>query len=169
MLVSALGVLAACEVGPKLGGAAGVLEAPPPVSLTGVVFEGYRMGERDVEVRAAAAEIDNAERTARLRAVEIRFKDELRGDVEVRADRALLELDSDDFVLRGNVRGTTREGERFETAEVYYEQAGHRLWTDEPVRIFRGGLVLDGKGMEMDVSARRITLTGGVRMRSEGG
>lgn len=163
------GALVACLVACVPGGPE--LEPPAterllaPTVLRGVVVDGYRAAEREFQVRAARAEVETAHKVVRLRDVRIAFEEASRGSVEVRAERARLQLDRDDFVLRGDVVGQTGEGERFTTDELHYDAARHRLWTDRPVRVERSNLVLTGTGMEFDVAARRIRFSGHVEAR----
>ncbi len=154
-----------CGPAPDLAGLSGALQPPAPARLSGVVFESYSLGSREVEVRAARAEVDSVKRVVRLERVRIDFQDPTHGRVQVWANRADFLLDSDDFVLREQVEGSTAEGERFSTAQVRYEQAAQRLWTDQPVRLYRDNLVVEGEGMEIDLSTRRIRLTGRVKAR----
>ena len=130
-------LLLACQPPGDLLDYANGPHAPTPAQLRGVLFEGYAAGAREVEVRAARANLHPAERVVHLERVQIRFQDERRGQIHIDAERAELRLDSDDFMLHGRVEGSTTEGERFSTAEVRYEQASGRLWTDQPVRLYR--------------------------------
>jgi LPS export ABC transporter protein LptC len=155
----------ACGPAQDLAGFSASLGPPPPARLRGVVFEGYSAGAREVEVRAARAEVDYVGRVVRLQRVRIDFQDPQHGRIQVRAKRAEFLMDSDDFVLREQVEGSTDQGERFKTAQVHYEQAAQRLWTDQPVRLHREGLVVEGEGMEIDLSTRRIRLIGKVEAR----
>ncbi len=165
-IVLGAGLLAlACGPAQDLAGLSASLEQPAPARLRGVVFEGYSAGAREVEVRAARAEVDYVGRVVRLQRVRIDFQDPQHGRIQVQAKRAEFLLDSDDFVLREQVVGTTDRGERFSTAQVRYEQAAQRLWTDQPVRLHREGLVVEGEGMEIDLSTRRIRLMGKVEAR----
>ncbi len=160
------GLLAlACGPTQDLAGLSASLEQAAPPRFRGVVFEGYSAGDREVEVRAARAEVDDVGRVVRLERVRIDFQDPQHGRIQVRAKRAEFHLDSDDFVLREQVEGLTDEGERFTTAWVSYEQAAQRLWTDQPVRLHRDDLVVEGEGMEIDLSTRRIRLIGKVEAR----
>ena len=137
---------------------------PPSANLVGVSFEGFSAGSREVRVRAARARLDPLERVVHLSGVRIQFEDEQRGEVKLNAATALLRLDSDDFVLQGTVEGQTASGETFITAEVRYDRAGERLWTDQPVEVQRAGLLLRGDGMEMDLSSHRLKLVGDVHV-----
>jgi LPS export ABC transporter protein LptC len=137
--------------------------AMPPAQLENVVFEGYAAGSREAEVRARAAEVDANERRVELLGVRIALDDEQRGTVRIQAESAQFDLDADDFLLRDRVEGTTGRGEHFVTAEVSYEQAAQRLFTDQPVVVHRPDLTLRGDGMELDLETRTLTITGNVR------
>ncbi len=134
-----------------------------PARLEQVVFEGYRQGSLEVEVRAASAEVDPLERVARLRDVKISFADARRGAIVIRAEAARYDMRSDDFVLEGRVEGETGEGERFEARDVRYDAKREKLRSDEPVRVYRENLTLSGEGMEIDVATRRVKIEGKVR------
>jgi len=135
----------------------------PATTLRGVLFEGFRVGETEYEVRAASAEIDWNARLAQLSEVEIRFQEETRGPVHVRADSGVVDLERQNFQLVGDVQGTTERGERFFTERVRYEQATNSLLGDGPVRIERSGMVFVGRGMTIDLDGREVRFTGSVK------
>jgi LPS export ABC transporter protein LptC len=138
----------------------------PPVVLETVQFTGYRGDAQEFEVRAERADVHAEKQTAELHAVDIQFRESERGPLRVRADRAELNLASDDFVLHENVRGELGDGERFTTSEVRYVEATQSLHTDRAVRIERGRFSFQGKGMDIDVPTRRLSvveLTGETR------
>jgi LPS export ABC transporter protein LptC len=161
--------MTACGSSSDFGDVGSTKRSSPRAELRGVVFEGYSAGSRSVEVRATRAWVDPGSRTVDLQGVSIGFEDERRGEIHIQAESAQLRLDTDDFVLTGKVVGTTEEGERFTTAWVRYEQASERLWTDQPVILYRSNLRLKGGGMEMHLPTRRVRLTGDVRATVERG
>jgi LPS export ABC transporter protein LptC len=140
----------------------------PPAELEGVRFEGYRAGSRDIEVLATRASIDPSERIALLEHVRIRLRDPVRGDVSIRAERARLDLEADDFTLEGLVHGTIGEGQHFTTSEVRYDADRELLWTDRDVSVTRSNLQLEGRGMEVDLRERKLRIKGNVRTRLGG-
>lgn len=142
---------------------------PPPAVLENVVFEGYQAGSLQIQVRARLATIDAQTRRAELEQVRIDFDDPTDGPIQIRAERGQVDLEREDFILQGRVWGTIGEGQRFETAEVRYQADGERLWTDQPVTVTRGGMVLRGDGMEIDVPRQRIKIMGNVHTVLEGG
>ena len=135
----------------------------PETRLRGVLFEGFRVGQTEFEVRATHADIDWSARRANLRAVEIQFLSKDRGTIQVRSDTGSVDLESEDFELTGNVHGITSRGERFVTDEVRYRQATNSLHGSGDVRLEREGLVFVGRGMDIDLETREVRFTGKVR------
>ena len=66
------------------------------------------------------------------------------------------------------MRGTTEEGETFETEKVAYDAVDRVLRSETPVRVDRSNLRLRAEGMEIDVATRVLKLTGKVRAEIEG-
>jgi LPS export ABC transporter protein LptC len=139
----------------------------PPTLLRGVVFEGFRAGKSEFEVRAARADVDWVERVAHLHSVQIFFVTPERDSVQVEAERGLVDLDREDFELIGDVRGTTPDGERFRTDRVRFVEQTRELVGDSPVRVERSGLVFVARGMNVDLETRRIRFRGRVRATIE--
>lgn len=159
--IAAIGVVACGAEVPFAGTVESGIEAPPAV-LYGVDLDGYRAANHEVEVRAETAEVDSTTGSARLWKVRIRFEDAERGPVEVNAERAEVELGSDDFVLLGAVEGSVGRRERFYTQDLRYEREGERLWTDRPARLEGAQTVVRGQGLELDLKTRRLRLLGSV-------
>ena len=134
----------------------------PATTLRGVLFEGFRVGETEYEVRAVRAEVDWNERLAQLSEVEIRFREESRGPVHVRADSGVVDLERQNFQLVGNVQGTRVRSFDDDATPDGIELLALRLG-DGPVRIERSGMVFVGKGMTIDLDAREIRFTGSVK------
>ena len=163
-------MLGACGIDPEVGGPPAIgRQALPPAELTGVVFEGYAEGVRDLIISASRAEVDIEHGVARLDKVRISFAGEERGPTRISAPFAEFRLDSDDFVLSGGVRGSTQFGERFSTSEVRYDHASRKLRSASRVKVQRANLQLEAEGMEIDVASRTIRLTGKVQAEMQGG
>lgn len=161
-------LLAACRPVGDLSAAPGLPELERATELTGVVFEGYSLDLRDVEVRAASARFDLASNAIHLERVDVAFREDP-GLVELEADEGLVVMEREDFVLTGNVNGTTGGGERFYTEELRFDGAERRLWSESPVRVERAALTLRGDGMEVDLATLRLRFIGRVRATTGGG
>jgi len=64
--------------------------------------------------------------------------------------------------IRKNVVLTSSDGVRLETNVLRWTGAEKRLWTDEPVRLSRGGAVADGSALEVRMAEEYTTLGGRV-------
>jgi LPS export ABC transporter protein LptC len=70
--------------------------------------------------------------------------------------------DSKDVEIRRNVVLTSDDGLRIETTVLRWQAHDKRLWTDVPVRIFRDGTVIDGKGLDVQMDEETTTVQGRV-------
>jgi lipopolysaccharide export system protein LptC len=57
---------------------------------------------------------------------------------------------------------TSSDGIRLETNVLRWTGAEKRLWTDEPVRLSRGGAVVDGSALEVRTAEEYTTIAGRV-------
>lgn len=109
------------------------------------VFEGTgRTTLRNVELR-----VEEPGRTWTLVAEEGEMQERGREDREVEA--------------RKNVVLTSDDGLRLETSVLRWQQRARRIWTDAPVRITREGSVVEGRGLDVDMTGETTTIAGPVR------
>lgn len=159
-LAAALGLIlgAAIPVG-------AVTPSSPELRVTGMTFVGSRGSEREVVLRARRALFRPAERIADLEDVqaEVTHEGESRS-FTVNCERAELNLDSNDFIAEGDVRGETRSGQRYEAPWVRYEHETGVLYTDAPVRMEDVTGVFRGDGFRYHTRERRFQLLGGVQV-----
>jgi LPS export ABC transporter protein LptC len=64
--------------------------------------------------------------------------------------------------IRKNVVLTSSDGVRLETNVLRWQGAEKRLWTDEPVRLSRGGTITDGSALEVRMNEEYTILAGRV-------
>ncbi len=81
----------------------------------------------------------------------------------VRADEGDMMRDSKDVELRGHVVLETSDGLRLETDRLAWAAKEQRAWTNDPVTIHRGALVVRGSGFESRVNDGATTVRGRVR------
>ena len=81
----------------------------------------------------------------------------------VSADEGDMLRDSKDVELRGNVILETSDGLRVETARLAWTAKEQRAWTDQPVTIYRTGVIVRGQGFESRVNEEATTIKGRVR------
>jgi len=82
------------------------------------------------------------------------------GSWKVTSDEGDLVKDTRDVELRGNVVLVSSEGLRVETTVLRWNNAEGRVWTDQPVTIYKGAGVVTGFGLDARPS-EEITLVRG--------
>jgi LPS export ABC transporter protein LptC len=81
---------------------------------------------------------------------------------DVRCDRGELDVDTNDFLAEGDVRGTTGGGQRYTTTWVRYDHSRGLLFTDAPVAMEDGSGSFRGDGFRYDTRKRSFRLLGNV-------
>jgi LPS export ABC transporter protein LptC len=81
---------------------------------------------------------------------------------KVTSDEGDLIQDTRDVELRGNVVLVSSEGLRVETTVLKWMNADGRIWTEEPVTIYRSGGVVKGTGLDVTPSQEIATVRGRV-------
>lgn len=81
----------------------------------------------------------------------------------VSADEGDMLRDTRDVDLRGNVVLVTSDGLRLETTHLAWAAKEQRAWSNDPVTIYRGGIVARGQGFETRVKEEATTIKGRVR------
>jgi len=79
---------------------------------------------------------------------------------KVTGDEGDLAQDTRDVELRGRVVLVSSEGLRVETTVLRWSNAEGRVWTDQPVTVYKGGGVVKGTGLEVRPN-EEITLVRG--------
>jgi LPS export ABC transporter protein LptC len=81
----------------------------------------------------------------------------------VSGDEGDLFRDTKDVELRGHVVVVSSDGLRLETKRLNWAAKEQRAWTDQPVTIWRSGVVARGQGFESRVNDEVTTIKGRVR------
>jgi|SRR5215510_2341170 len=81
----------------------------------------------------------------------------------VSADEGEMTRETKDIELRGNVVLVTSDGLRLETPRLAWTAKEERAWTNDPVTIYRGGVVVRGRGFESRVKEEVTTIRGRLR------
>lgn len=163
---------------PSLAGLAAVLPllaAPPAAPAPEIESGGLRLsemtlvasrgGERELLLRSESATLDPETRRAVLWDVRAEVVDLESGRrFHIECDRAEVEIESQDFVAEGHVRGDTGEGQRFATESVRYDRAADLLSADTPVELIDATGSLRGDGFRYHVAEKRFEILGNVRV-----
>ena len=139
--------------------------AGPPMRLSGMTFAASNESVTDVLVKADSAVIDDATNTAHLETVEAEWAaSDGAASLELICDQGELDLETNDLIARGNVRGLLADGRRFTGPSLRYDRERGVAYTDAPVEIIEEGRILSGGGFEYRIRDRRLRLTAGARV-----
>lgn len=144
-------------------GIAGPLFAESPVlDVEQMTFVASRGPANELVLDATHARLDTARERVHLEEVHAVVEPGRdAGHFEIRCDEGELDLATNDFEARGNVRGQT-EGEReFQAPWVKYDHEKGLLFTDAPVTILEDAITYRGGGFQYFVRERRFKLLGG--------
>jgi LPS export ABC transporter protein LptC len=81
----------------------------------------------------------------------------------VNSDEGELARDSKDVELKGHVVVVSSDGLRLETHRLNWMAKEQRVWTDDPVTIWRSGMVVRGQGFESRAKEEVTTVKGRLR------
>lgn len=139
----------------------------PPLDLTGMTFVSSTDDDTEVVVRAETARYRPDADVADLDRVTAFVHPSPGKTIEIRCDEGTLNLDSNSFWARGNVRGRTDDGREFRAPWVRYSHEEGLLYTNAPVRIAEAGTTLEGGGFRYYVREDRFRLLGGATVVQE--
>jgi LPS export ABC transporter protein LptC len=97
-----------------------------------------------------------------MRKVTIRINEPARAWT-VQSDEGELLRDTKDVELRGHVVVVSSDGLRLETPRLNWVAKEQRVWTDQPVTIWRSGMVVRGQGFESRSKEEMTTVKGRLR------
>lgn len=80
-------------------------------------------------------------------------------DASIRADKGTYDLKTGLITLSGKVKGVSLEqGATVKTSQIYYNTQTHKVWTDKPVVLTRGGVSVKGAALEANSDFSEIQL-----------
>jgi len=120
------------------------------------------------QLDAEYGEVFEAQQKTVMKKVVIRISERGR-DWTVSGDEGEMARDTRDVELRGNVIVMSSDGLRVETTRLNWAAKEQRAWTNEPVTIWRSGVVVKGQGFESRVNDEATTIKGRVRATITGG
>jgi LPS export ABC transporter protein LptC len=135
------------------------------VDVTGMTFVASRGETSELVLRAREATFHPDTNVAELGGVRATAVDSERGhDFTVSCARGELDVDTNDFLAEGDVRGTTGDGQDYSAPWVRYDHAEGLLYTDAPVVMHDASGSFEGDGFRYVLSERRFRLLGNVRV-----
>lgn len=162
-LAAVVSALAALAVGS--GVPAAELAEATSLRVTGMTFVGSRAGEREVVLRSQVARFRPETQVAELQDVSALVTDAAEGrSFTMTCARVELDIETNDFLAEGDVRGRIGEGQRYAAPWVRYEHERGLLYTDAPVVMEDATGSFRGDGFRYHVEERRFELLGNVRV-----
>lgn len=138
------------------------VSATPTLDITGMTFVSSTTHEAEVVVHAERAQYRPDADLVDLTEVRASVATGSEGrKLEIECDEGTLNLTSNSFWARGNVKGRTEDGRRFSAPWVRYDHAEALLFTDAPVLLTESGTTLRGGGFRYFVNEERFRLLGG--------
>src|SRR5262245_6468942 len=119
-------------------------------------------GRGSWQLNADYGEIFEAQGKTYMKKVTIRINEPARART-VNSDEGDLLSESKDVELRGHVVVVSSDGLRLETSRLNWKAKEQRVWTDQPVTIWRNGVVVQGQGFESGAKDGVTTIKGRVR------
>jgi LPS export ABC transporter protein LptC len=137
--------------------------------ITGMTFVGSRNEVSEFVLRAERAIFKPETNLAELEQMEVTSTDgsdasDVQRSFDVRCDRGELNVETNDFLAEGDVRGSTGEGRRYQAPWVRYNHEQQLLYTDAPVSMQDETGSFRGDGFRYYVKERRFRLLGNVSL-----
>jgi LPS export ABC transporter protein LptC len=163
-LAFALG-LAGCEEAPKAA------SAPTGTPEPGIVFQGFKArgtlaGVKQWEALADSARVFQAARSADAEKVDITYFQAGRPVSWARADKARINLATNDLEVEGGVRVKGANGVVLLTETLRWDNAAQEARTRARVKVLRHGSVLTGRGLIADRQLERVEVQEDVKIES---
>ena len=131
--------------------------------VTGMTFVSSRGSTSELVLVADNAELRPDTSLALLKEVHVSAMDpDQSRSFDMRCDRGELDVETNDFLAEGDVRGTTGEGHRYQTDWVRYDHSRGLLYTDAPVAMEDASGSFRGDGFRYDTRKRSFRLLGNV-------
>ena len=151
-----------------LGVAGAIPAASPELDVDRMTFVASRGASNELVLNAVHARFDTeAERVYLDDVHAVVDPGRATGNFEIRCDEGELDLATNDFEARGNVRGQTDGSREFQAPWVKYDHAAGLLFTNAPVLISEDAIKYRGGGFQYFVRERRFRLLGGASVVQE--
>ena len=139
--------------------------AEAQLHVTGMTFVGSRGSVSELVLRSDTAVFHPDTDVAHLEVVHATVTDPDKDQsFEMTCDRARLNVETNDFVAEGNVRGKTADGQQYAAPSVEYDHENGLLSSDERVVMVDESGSFEGDGFRYHVRERRFKLLGNVRV-----
>jgi len=137
------------------------------VTLRGLNYTSVHEGQTQWRLEAVSVDYLESNREAIFKSPAIHFSTAEHGNVTVIGDKAVLQLDSNDLEVSGQI--VIKNGQyELATEQVKYVHQGKEFIANSPVRLSGNGMDLQADAMRYHVHSNRTFLSGNVRGRMGG-
>ena len=162
----ALALLVAATTAPEPARAAAEATS---LQVQGMTFVGSRAGVRELVLKSRTASLRPETQRAELEDVSAVVTEDETGNrsFSMTCERVELDIEHNDFLADGDVRGETADGQRYSAPWVRYDHEDGLLYTDAPVQMTDSRGSFRGDGFRYHVHERRFELLGNVRVEQQ--
>lgn len=115
-------------------------------------------------LNADKAEVVNSKKITRLTNVQIDFFQKSGSHISVVADKGIIQNDSKDIEVEGNVKIINQEGYMLKTDNLKWISKQNAIRIDNAIEISGTDLSITGAGMRVNVETEVVEIYGGVRV-----
>jgi LPS export ABC transporter protein LptC len=135
------------------------------LQVTGMTFVSSHDSVREIVVHSQHAKFHTDTKIAELDGVQAEVSEGDRGrGFSMTCKRAELDLEKNDFLAQGDVKGETEDGQHVFAPWVRYDHEKGVVFSDAPVRMTDRSGSFRGDGFRYHVKDRRFKLLGNVRV-----
>lgn len=121
-------------------------------------------GDAQWRLIADQAEVFDKEKKTKLRNVKATLYNNDGSIWNLKGDEGVLNNDTKDVYVKGNVVVSSDEGLQLTSDELDYRAQERRLFTEKPVKIVKGGTTITGVGFEADLNKEKVMMKKNVRV-----
>lgn len=120
-------------------------------------------GKRQWELNASKAEVINSKGITLLKDIQMVFFQKNRENLSLSADTGIIQNDTKNIELSGNIKVSSKQGYRLNTNNLKWTSEHRIIQTDDEIKISGKNLTITGKGMTINIDAEIVEIWSGVK------
>lgn len=152
-----LSLVALCACGGEKNSA--VQDEGPSQQAYGVIISESQMGQSDWLLTTKRARFFDEEKLVDLDSPVLLFNKNGKEDSNVSAKEGRYDMQESLITMIGDVKGVSeKEDVTVKTEKIYYDINRKVIWTDNDVKVTRGGITVNGKGIKANADLSEIEI-----------